>query len=460
MIPKGNLHLRLFIPYSITLIITITLAWWIATSVLAATLERRLDNQLVHATEVLAEGNIPLSDRLLQRLGRLLHSDFVLITSRGEIAMTTLPGDAGALHTGILTAWRTEPLVVQSTRLTEGAIPYLLVVHPLNLSRDNRYTAVAALAPLGDVRTAVAQAGWWLGAAALLGTLVLAWVGHLTARSLAIPIQQLSRMAERIAAGDRTVQAPLEQRNELGVLARALETMTRRLDIYEQEIAQQNRLAALGEMAARIAHEIRNPLTAIKMQIQLLEESPDTLSTRKTRRLQDEIRRLELIVSTTLALGREQQLQLDRQDLNLLVREVAELIAPQLEHRDIELETRLEALPETALDGDKAKQILFNLITNSVDALPEGGHILVHTRHDPAHHRLELQVEDSGSGIAPELQRKLFTQSVNVKESGLGVGLMLCRELVELHGGTITVATSTTLGGAKFTVRFPIIARL
>jgi signal transduction histidine kinase len=184
------------------------------------------------------------------------------------------------------------------------------------------------------------------------------------------------------------------------------------------------------------------------------------VSTRKTRRLQDEIRRLELIVSTTLALGREQQLQLDRQDLNLLVREVAELIAPQLEHRDIELETRLEALPETALDGDKAKQILFNLITNSVDALPEGGHILVHTRHDPAHHRLELQVEDSGTGIAPELQRKLFTQSVNVKESGLGVGLMLCRELVELHGGTITVDTSTTLGGAKFTVRFPIIARL
>jgi hypothetical protein len=66
----------------------------------------------------------------------------------------------------------------------------------------------------------------------------------------------------------------------------------------------------------------------------------------------------------------------------------------------------------------------------------------------------------TGTGIAPELQRKLFTQSVNIKESGLGVGLMLCRELVELHGGTITVATSTTLGGARFTVQFPIIAKL
>jgi len=457
MRPKGNLHLRLFIPYSITLIITVMLAWWIATGVLAAALERRLDNQLQHATEVLAEGNIPLSAPLLQRLGRLLHSDFLLLTPHGEIAMSTLP-DAAPLHEAILAAWRGHPDQHQSTGLSAGSIPYRLVVQPLRLPRDERYAAVAALAPLDDVRAAVTQAGWWLGAAALVGSLVLAWVGHLIARSLAIPIQQLSRMAERIAAGDRSVQAPAGQHNELGVLARALDTMTRRLEIYEQEIATQNRLAALGEMAARIAHEIRNPLTAIKMQIQLLEEFPETVSVDKTRRLQEEIRRLELIVSTTLALGREQQLQVERQDLNLLVAEVAELVAPQLEHRDIRLETQLEALPATNLDSTKVKQILFNLITNSVDALPEGGRIRVLTRHEPAHDRLQLQVEDSGAGIAPELQRKLFTQSVNARDGGLGVGLLLCRELVELHGGSIAVDSGAELGGARFTIHFPVVS--
>ncbi len=454
----NSIYLRFFLPFSISLILATSLAWLIATSLLTDSLEQRLEDKLRHATSVMAEGAFPFTQEVLQRLARLLDADFVLIRTDGEVGRSTLPEHRTGIRDAVKTTWQQPHRRDGSLILNLSSEPFALVFQTLPEGRNEPYAMVAAVGSLADVYATARRTGWWLASAALLGTLVLAWVGHRLTRGLSLPIAELATMADRIASGDRSVRvAPVNGIHEIGALADALNRMTVRLQDYEQEVADQNRLAALGEMAARVAHEIRNPLTAIKLQVQLLGEAfEDDQERARVNGLLDEIRRLELVVSGTLAVARPAQLKLGDTDLNALIREVGSLMEPQLAHRQILLEIVLGELPAAALDADRIKQVIFNLLTNAADELSAGGTIRVATEFIAAENRISLCVEDSGSGIAPQLRDALFNRMAGTKPSGLGVGLLLSKELIELHHGTIEADSSPALGGARFTIRFPV----
>jgi two-component system sensor histidine kinase PilS (NtrC family) len=263
-------------------------------------------------------------------------------------------------------------------------------------------------------------------------------------------------MAERIAVGERSVRVEIDDRGEVGALADALNCMADHLQTYETEAAVQSRLAALGEMAARIAHEVRNPLTAIKMQIQLLGEGAGLNDKPRVARVLAEINRLELIVSSTLTMARPQRLDTRPLELAAEVNGVCELFAAQLAHRHIALATQLQSGITCKLDGDRFKQVVFNLLINAADALPAGGTIQVSTRRDDDQGQALFVVEDSGPGIAAEQRDTLFDTASSGQANRLGIGLRLSRELIELHGGSIKADGSPGLGGARFTVRFPL----
>jgi two-component system nitrogen regulation sensor histidine kinase NtrY len=455
--PTTTLYPRLFLPYAVTLILATVLAWWIAISLVTSTLERRLEEQLGHAAEVLAGGNLPLTSNLLSRLEDLLRANVLLLRHDGRFEHHTPFTGAASLQTalaGRLAGTPAAPLVF--IRLQVGGTPYLAAVRSNPGGDAAGYKAIAAVTSLADVRAATRRAAWWLGGAAVLGTLLFSWIGHRAARSITVPIQQLARMSERIAAGERAVRVDLHDRGEVGALAESLNTMAERLRAYEAEAAIQSRLAALGEMAARIAHEIRNPLTAIKMQIQLLSEAVCAAEKPRVARVMEEINRLELIVSSTLTMARPQRLETQPLDLAAQVKAVCELFAAPLAHRHITLATDLAPGIICDLDGDRFKQVVFNLLTNAADVLPGGGTIHVGTRRDE--NQALLQVEDSGPGVAPDQRESLFEGASSGQANRLGIGLRLSRELVKLHGGTISADDSPTLGGARFTVRFPLTA--
>jgi signal transduction histidine kinase len=452
-----NIHLRLVLPFVLVLAVAVTLAGWIATRLLSHTLEQRLTGQLDHAAAVMAEGTLPLTSELLANLARLQQAAIVLIGTDQRISLIGLDPQDPALrqqlenHASRWPAGWQQP--VHDT-FSSGQATYLLVGRPLPVGRDPRYQAVVLLASLADLQQAVQRAAGLLAGAALAGVLLLAWLGSRLARSITAPIHTLADMAARIAAGDRQVRSPLCQANAIGVLAAALNSLVERLATYEADVAEKSRLAAIGQTTARIAHEIRNPLTALKLQLELLHETVAATQQPLTRQLLDEIRRLELIVGSTLALSRP--LQLDRQptDLNRLVGEVVQLLAAQFEHRGIRLETALAAgLPLAALDADRIKQLLLNLLMNAGDELPEGGVIQLTTAGQGT--ELVLGVADSGPGIAVARRVDLFSGTPSSKRGGLGLGLPLCKEIAELHGGRIAV-TDSALGGAEFQVSLPI----
>jgi signal transduction histidine kinase len=171
-----------------------------------------------------------------------------------------------------------------------------------------------------------------------------------------------------------------------------------------------------------------------------------------------EVQRLELLVSSTLMLGAEQPLVAAPLDLAELVADVLDLMQPSLEHRGIAVERVHGDMPRPSADRARLRQALLNLVVNAADAMPHGGRLCVRTEFDAAAQRALLAVEDSGPGVTEELRARLQTDSLSTKPFGLGLGLVVCRDVATAHGGELGIERSAPLGGARFVIALPLQA--
>jgi signal transduction histidine kinase len=453
---RPRIHRRFLWPFIAFIVSGALVAWLLGNLMYAATLERRLTDQLEHAAGVLADGALPLTPGLLARLARLLRANIALLgKDHAGVTFSTAPIPAALFRT--LPASDAGPAAPVVAFKAAG---FVAVRRALPAGRDDRYGAILITADLSDIRRASRRSALWLGLAAMAAVVGLTWLLHRIGRSITQPVEALSRMAEAIARGERDVRVRVERDDEFGEVASALNAMTERLARYEQEMVRQDRMAALGNMAARIAHEIRNPLTAIKLNVQLLTEDlpPDRRATVVT--LEREMDRLELIVAGVLSQAQGAPTRLERCaiDPGRLVSETTALFEAQFKHQGIDLQTRLaEPLPEARLDPDRLKQVLLNLLVNARDALPDGGRVLVTCRHDPDTADIVITVADDGPGLDPTPRALRVGTDTSTKPMGLGLGLPLSRELVAAHGGTLILGRST-LGGVQADVRLPLDA--
>jgi len=262
-----------------------------------------------------------------------------------------------------------------------------------------------------------------------------------------------------------------EDINFLGILcnnaAIALENARAREkeQAFMQTMHHQKRLALIGQMAANIAHEIRNPLVAIKGLGQLVSDSFDGGDPRAQHMkvLNAEVNRLQNVVSELVRFARPMELAKDVMDLNACIQDAVDLYAEESRKRRIHLEFRpgYEAIRLTA-DFEKVKQVLINLLQNALDATPPDGRVLVESFLDGAadasgaFEAAGIRVTDTGPGIPAELREKVFEPFFSNKESGTGLGLAIARSIVEEHDGTIAVGPAADGAGAAFEVRFPV----
>jgi signal transduction histidine kinase len=443
---RSSLYLRLVLTLLGPLLLAMTAAWAIGVGVTTNALERRLELQLRNAASVLSTGELPYTADLLRRLAALQQSDFVLLDHSGAVALTTSPSVATAVTQSLADgrAWPSS----QSRRLAKP-VQSIAVFQQIDEVRDSRYSALVAVAALGDVAAAANRAARWLGFAMLAAAAVLGTVLLLVVRNNTRPLSQLSALAERIAAGERDQRHELARADEIGALAESLNSMMQRLAAYEARLTSRSRLSALGEMSARVAHEIRNPLTGLKLHLQLLAERIDHRESTTIKRLLSEVQRLELLVSSTLLLGGTQALDPQPTRLRSLLTEVLELMGPSLAHRGIRFESDCEDDVEARMDRGRVRQALLNLIVNAADAMPHGGRLRVSARGDASTGRTVICVEDTGGGVPDELRGRMREGQVSTKPFGLGLGLILCREVAEAHRGELRIEQSAELGGAR-----------
>ncbi len=235
--------------------------------------------------------------------------------------------------------------------------------------------------------------------------------------------------------------------------------------LYER-MKERDRLAALGEMAAGLAHEIRNPLSSIKGAVQLLEPPADAGADGElVGIILDEVNRLDGVVRQFLDYARPLRLQSQSADVNELVRRTLRL----LKARDIpESVVIAEQLDETvgavACDPDQLRQVLLNLALNAVQAMAGGGTLTVRTSRPRGRdgrtpstsgtEGLELRVSDTGPGMTEDVRSRLFIPFFTTKEKGTGLGLAICQRIVKAHGGTLRVE-SRPGEGTTFVIRLP-----
>jgi PAS domain S-box-containing protein len=229
----------------------------------------------------------------------------------------------------------------------------------------------------------------------------------------------------------------------------ALEEKTRALEAAQEELVRRERLATMGHLAGSVSHELRNPLGVIKNSVYYLKMIvPEEERVRKHLDiLEREVTTATRIITGMLDFARTTPATRVRTDLNGLVRdELDRLLVPD----SIQVEQELtENLRPVMVDPDQIRVILNNLISNAVQAMPEGGVLSVRTR--PLPDRLEVTVEDTGSGIGPDHLERIFEPLFTTKSKGIGLGLSLAKRLAEANGGSIRVESA--LGhGSRFTV--------
>ncbi len=227
-----------------------------------------------------------------------------------------------------------------------------------------------------------------------------------------------------------------------------------------QDRARTERLAQLGTWLAGFAHEIRNPLSTIGLNLQLVKEDfADAESARGKRThkrlavVEQEVKRLQAILAEFLRFARHPNLQPKPTDLNSMLRAVVDFTAPEMQEHGISL--RFYPGPDVGtlqLDGDQLRAAMLNLLRNAQDACKPGDEVLISTERRGD--RVRVRVTDTGSGMASDVQARVFEPYFSTKKQGTGLGLPTTRRIIEDHGGTLEL--SSELGrGTQFTVELP-----
>ncbi|MDB4963112.1 MAG: integral rane sensor signal transduction histidine kinase [Myxococcales bacterium] len=301
------------------------------------------------------------------------------------------------------------------------------------------------------------SAGLALGA---LGAVVL--IGLLVARRTARDLDRLVEGSLAAARGDLDHRVPVRSKDEIGAVANAFNFMMEDLRASKERLVIAERIAAWQEIARRLAHEIKNPLTPIQMAMDTLRKTwkkqhPDfsEILEESTTTVLQEADRLKHIVSEFSDFARMPKPEFGRIDLNDVIRSAVGLYTGAA---PVEMKLA-DTLPELDADKNQVNQVVLNLVENARDAISkrEGGQIMVSTKLGEAGDRARLVVEDNGPGVPGELKDKVFAPYFTTKHAkgGTGLGLAIVHRIVSDHGGRIIV-TDAKGGGARFTIELPL----
>lgn len=318
-------------------------------------------------------------------------------------------------------------------------------------------TAIAAVGPsLGTSPALVAIA---IACGALLCVVVL---GRWTAKRLSRDLEKLVEAATAAARGDLDYRVAVGGGDEIEQTAKAFNLMMEDLQIAKQRLVIAERIAAWQDIARRLAHEIKNPLTPIQMAMDTLRKSwrkqhPTfaEILEESTTTVLEEAERLRRIVAEFAEFARMPKPVFARMDLNDVVTNVVAMYKSAAPAVDPVLDPRL---PKVDADKNQLSQVLHNLVENARDAVGarEDGRIVVTTQCGATPDRITLTVEDNGPGVPPELKDRVFTPYFTTKTTtgGTGLGLAIVHRIVSDHGGRITVSSARG-GGAVITVELP-----
>jgi two-component system, NtrC family, sensor kinase len=324
----------------------------------------------------------------------------------------------------------------------------------LGAAQDREILAIRLLAVLSAVTV-------------LIGVLMA-----LYARRVLRPLARVTERAQAVARGDLEARPAVQSDDEIGELAVTFERMVSAIAQANAQLVVAERLATVGKMAAHVTHEIRNPLSSIALNLELLEEQLEVLRNGRTaspgsseaeaeaqtllRAIGREVERLSGLSQQYLAFARQKPLDLEPEDVGAIAEEGANFVRRELEQHGIALELDIaNELPTVLADEGQIRQALLNLVRNAREAMPKGGRIAVRVRAS-GEGGVVLVVDDEGPGIDPALRQHLFEPFFTTKTHGTGLGLAITLQIAKAHGGRIDCEPRAEgERGTRFTLWLP-----
>jgi two-component system nitrogen regulation sensor histidine kinase NtrY len=506
----SRIRQRLALAIVVTALIPVLVAIWLAESTVRQTAARFYQPEI----ETHLERSLGVYEELAHAVKRGMRAEAAAIAERGPLRRAAKSGDTAGVKRELALIFPEHPSLV--SLVVKDAEGRELGRHdrgrPLDPKLENALEVERELADATDADAAVLvsvfaaqrarfdelsemnqfvdlykavdrrreadQTSYVLAFALLLGiTIALAiGVGTLLAQNVAGRVRELSNATQLVAAGDLTIRVPERGQDELSELARAFNSMLAEVADSRSRIEYLQRIAAWQEMARRLAHEIKNPLTPIQLAVQEIHRRCPEGDANFKRLLdstleivEDEVGTLRRLVGEFSDFARLPRAILEREDLTVFLREQRDrLLGREEERSDGEIPLDLVhgrsrgaelvfELPDESLevqmDRQMLRRVLINLIQNAIQALADKpGRVRVRLSRDGDF--ANLDVEDSGPGIPEENRETVFDPYVTTKHDGTGLGLAIVKKVVIEHGGSVTAQVSE-LGGALLRVRLP-----
>jgi len=460
-----KIQYKIVFPFTLLFIIATLITALVSISLMSRNLEARVDAQLDQASKLVARADFALNASILTSLKTVIRADIITYTRKGTVLASTLNES---------TTNRVIPVVTGPESPTAGGdevdfvirradidgLPYKIAYRSLPSIPE---TFIALLADASDVANTRNTIAKLILLIAGMIVILMSLIGHAIAKSVTGPTLRVVGFTKKVAAGERREKFDIKSRDEVGDLATAFNDMVDQLHETEEKAVRSEKLALTGLLAARVAHEVRNPLSAIKIQAQLLQSklnaSGDESDVELIVSVLQGIDRVEWVVRGMLDLASQQELRLKQEDIRDVLEEVLELTGPQLRHRKISVKKAFDHdVPPIALDRDRFKLALLNLIMNASEAMTNGGVLELWVRRgvkDSVH----VEIADDGMGIDPSIENRLFDPFVTTKREGVGLGLVNTKNIIEAHRGTVRLLRRDQ-GGTRAIIELPVEAAI
>jgi signal transduction histidine kinase len=444
---------RIVLPLVAAALLSTGVATWVGVRLTSRALRARLESQLLSTASAVSSSSFALNVNILRNVRAVAGVDVVTLDPSGTVIASSLESDRVALIDAAHRIARGRSAGGQSTVVDEDCgFPCLVVWRPVDARPGAGVVLVADATPLASTTNAVVRAMLLTGA---LSVALLVIVSQAVVRRVTAPLERLVQFVRAASPQDAGSRAAVGD-DEIGALAAAFNAMLDRLDESRLALVRSEKLGLAGLFAARVAHDIRNPLSSIKMQAQLLRSKldPGTDDHDVLSAVLRDVAQVESVVRDLMDLANPGVLALQPGDLNAVLRGAIDQVSHQLTYRKIRIDLALtEPLPLIALDPQRLRQALLNVLVNASEAMHSGGELHVSTGVDGD--TLRLRICDDGVGIDPALVGRVFDPFVSTKPEGVGLGLVNAKAVVEGHGGGIRLEPRPPRGTCA-EIRLPI----
>jgi signal transduction histidine kinase len=277
-------------------------------------------------------------------------------------------------------------------------------------------------------------------------------------RLITKPLYRLVDFTHSLSKGEFGKKIESSSKDEIGDLAATFNNLSHELKLYRErmedsykQMLRTEKLTALGRLSAGLAHEIRNPLTSIKVLFQTFKDNPD-LTKEDMRVVLSAVEQMDDLLTKFLRFARSDEFNLMDVYVNSLIKQVINLASFQIKNHSIAVSLELAKLPPVKADRAMIQQALLNLILNAVEAMPGGGTLTVASRSENV--SIIVDIKDTGNGISEGIKDKIFDPFFTTKDEGTGLGLSIVYNVVNLHNGEVGFESNGN--GTTFTIRIPV----